>query len=215
MVDYSGLIAHLEELHERYPRVWDLRLIKRPSRMLLEMVGQGMRVLDIGAADRRMERRIREKYPDVVYKSMDIDRGFHHDFYSLDDIHETFDLIVLFEVIEHLELADGARLLSRLRELMAEDGRIIISTPNIYHPHRYWHNADHKTAYSYSELAGAMMSRGYEIVDIYRTYNAPFLEYLFRMTLAYPLHRTLDIDFAHSVVVVARKGKGKPASPSR
>lgn len=213
MVDYSDYYHHLEELYERYPRIWGLKLIKRPSWLLSRLIRPGMRVLDVGASDRRMGEKIRATHPDIVYKSMDVDRGFHHDFYSLDDIHELFDLIVLFEVIEHLDLEDGVRLLGRLGELLAEDGRIIVSTPNIHHPHRYFHNATHKTPYMYSELAGVMMRCGYEIIDIYRTYSAPFFGYLFRMTLFYPLHRILDVDFAHSIVVLARKrAKGADGS---
>ncbi len=212
MIDYSTILEQLEKLHRRFPTVWSLKLIPRPSRLLLKMVRPGMRVLDVGAADRRLEKRITSRHPGVVYKSMDLDRGFRHDFYSLDKIKETFDLIILFEVIEHLDLDEGIRMFDRLRGLLSDTGRIVISTPNIHHPHQYWHNATHKTAYMYSELAGVMMSRGYEIENIYRTYNSSLFGYLLRFTVAYPIHRILDVDFAQSIVVVGAKGKGPAAA---
>jgi SAM-dependent methyltransferase len=208
VVKHSRLLKYLEAIHRRYPTVWSLTTVPRASWMLLKIIRPGMRILEVGAADRRMERRIRAVSPDIVYKSMDIDRGLTHDYYSLDDVHEQFDLIVLFEIIEHLDLSDAVKMLTRLRELMSDGGRVIISTPNIYHPHRYWQKATHKTPFSYSELAGIMMERGYEIVTIHRAYKAPFITYCARMSFFYPFHRILDVDFAESIIIVAQKGTG-------
>ena len=69
-----------------------------------------------------MEEKILKKYEGVIYKSMDIDRSVPHDYYSLDEIDEQFDLIILFDVIEHLELEQGVELLSRLYELLVDGG---------------------------------------------------------------------------------------------
>jgi len=208
MVDHSSLLKYLHDLHRRYPTVWSLKLIPRSSWVLLGMVSPGMRILEVGASDRRMEKRIKAVSPDIVYKSMDVDRGFAHDYYSLDDVKERFDLIVLLEMIEHVDLPDVIGILERLRELMSDGASVILSTPNIYHPHRFWEKATHKTPLSYSELGGIMMRLGYDIVNIYRTYNAPFFTYLMRLTLFYPLHRILDVDFAQSIVIMAKKGSG-------
>jgi 2-polyprenyl-3-methyl-5-hydroxy-6-metoxy-1,4-benzoquinol methylase len=138
---------------------------------------------------------------------MDIDRGFPHDYYSLDEINEQFDLITLLEVIEHLELEAGVEMLGRLMELLVQGGKLIISTPNIFHPNRFWQNVTHKVAYSYEELGGIVLSKGFDVVGIYRTFNASFLKYLLRIILFYPLHRILNVDFAKSIVILAqRKG---------
>ena len=116
MIEWSEMIHYLDQIHERYPRIWKLKLIKRPSRLVMKQLRPGMHILDVGASDRRMEKRIQGAYPDIIYKSMDIDRGFHHDYYSLNDIDEQFDLITLLEVIEHIELEEGMELLERLQE---------------------------------------------------------------------------------------------------
>jgi SAM-dependent methyltransferase len=165
----------------------------------------GIHILDVGAGDKRMEKRVKDIYPDILYKSMDTDRTVPHDYYSLDEIDEQFDLIVLFEVIEHLELEQGVELLSRLNELLVTGGQLIISTPNIFHPNRFWTTATHKTAYSYEELGGIVLSQGFEAPEIYRTFHASVLKYFLRLTLLYPLHRILDVDFAKSIVVLAQK----------
>lgn len=207
MLSWNNLIIGRDQIHKRYPEIWDLKLIKRPSWLLKRHLRPGMRILDVGASDRRMEKKTKDVYPDIVYKSMDIDHNVPHDYYSLDDINEQFDLIILFEVIEHLELEQGVEMLGRLRALLVEGGRLIISTPNVYHPNEFMQTVTHRTAYSYDELAGIMLSQGFTVLAIYRTFNASFLKYFFRLILFYPLHRILNVDFAKSIVVLAqRKG---------
>jgi SAM-dependent methyltransferase len=205
MIDWTTLINCRDQIHKRYSKIWDLKLIKRPSWLLKRLLRPGMSILDVGASDRRMQKRATDIYPDIRYKSMDIDRSVAHDYYSLAEIKEHFDLIILFEVIEHLELEPGVELLSRLNELLVDGGKLIISTPNIFHPNRFWTTATHKTAYGYEELGGIVLSQGFEVLGIYRTFNASFLKYLLRLTLFYPLHRILNVDFAKSIVVLATK----------
>lgn len=205
MIDWTELINCRGKIHQRYSKIWALKLIKRPSWLLKRLLRPGMRILDVGASDKRMQKRVKDVYPDILYKSMDIDRTIPHDYHSLDEIDEQFDLIILFEVIEHLELEQGVELLRRLNELLVDGGQLIISTPNIFNPGRFWIDATHKTAYSYEELGGIVLSQGLEVLAIYRTFHASFLKYFFRLTLFYPLHRILNVDFAKSIVVVAAK----------
>jgi 2-polyprenyl-3-methyl-5-hydroxy-6-metoxy-1,4-benzoquinol methylase len=209
MIDWTELINCRDQIHKRYPQIWDLKLVKRPSWLLKKLLRPSMRILDVGASDKRMQKRVTNVYPDIRYKSMDIDRTVLHDYYSLDDIDEQFDLIILFEVIEHLELEQGVEMLSRLHELLVDGGTLIISTPNIFHPNRFWTTATHKTAYSYEELGGVMLSQGFEVLGIYRCFNASLVKYLLRLTIFYPLHRILNVDFAKSIVVLAQR-KGSP-----
>jgi SAM-dependent methyltransferase len=207
MIEWSQLIDGHDQIHGQYPKIWDLKLIKRPSRLVQKHLRPGMRILEVGASDRRMETRIKRAYPDITYKSMDIDRGLLHDYYTLDEIDEQFDLIILFEVIEHLELEDGVEMLGRLNELLVDGGRLIISTPNIFNPSRFWIDATHKVAYHYEELGGLLLSQGFEVLGIYRTFNASVPKYFLRLTLFYPLHRILNVDFAKSIVFLAQKNE--------
>jgi len=207
MIDWSQLIDGCDQIHKRYPKIWDLKLIKRPSWLVKKHLRPGMRILDVGAGDKRMERRVKDIYPDILYKSMDIDRKTPHDYYSLAEINEQFDLIILFEVIEHIELAKGVEMLRRLHELLVDGGMLIISTPNIFNPSRFWFDATHKVAYHYEELGGILLKQGFEVLEIYRTFNASIPKYILRHTLFYPLHRILEVDFAKSVVFRAQKRK--------
>jgi predicted SAM-dependent methyltransferase len=136
---------------------------------------------------------------------MDIDREQLHDFYSLEEIQESFDVIFLFEVIEHLNFEEGVQLLKKSYDLLNGEGRLILTTPNIFNPSRFWRDATHKVAYCYDELGGLLLAQGFQIKMMYRTYNDAYHRYLFRLYVTAPLHRYLGIDFAKSILVVAEK----------
>jgi 2-polyprenyl-3-methyl-5-hydroxy-6-metoxy-1,4-benzoquinol methylase len=136
---------------------------------------------------------------------MDIDREQLHDFYSLEEIQESFDVIFLFEVIEHLNFEEGVQLLKKSYDLLNGEGRLILTTPNIFNPSRFLRDATHKVAYCYDELGGLLLAQGFQIKVMYRTYNDAYHRYLFRLYVMAPLHRYLGIDFAKSILVVAEK----------
>ena len=136
---------------------------------------------------------------------MDIDREQFHDFYSLEEIQESFNVVFLFEVIEHVDLEEGVQLLKRVYSLLKDGGRLILTTPNVFSPSRFWRDATHKVAYCYDELGGLLLAQGFQIKVMYRTYNDAFHRYLIRLYVMAPLHRYLGIDFAKSVLVIAEK----------
>jgi 2-polyprenyl-3-methyl-5-hydroxy-6-metoxy-1,4-benzoquinol methylase len=202
-LEWSEMVRFREQIQVRYPTQWNLPLAKRASRIIRQLLRPGVRILDVGAADRRMEQWIKKYEPDAVYKSLDVDRSVTHDYYSLDDLDEEFDMITLLEVIEHLTLDDGITMLRQLRDALTEGGILVVSTPNIFNPHRFWLDATHRVAYSYAELGGILLAQGFVIDAMYRTFNAPLLEYWLRRVVLYPLHRIVNVDFAKSIVVVA------------
>lgn len=201
---WSRFYSHRLELRNRYRTVYRLKLKKKLLDVVIEELRSEGKVLDVGAHDRAVGEKLKSKLPSVIYKSMDIDRAEAHDYYSLDEISESFDMIILSEVIEHLEFCEGISLLRRLHQLLHLGGKLIISTPNLHHPNRYW-DSDHKTPYRYDEIGGVLLSVGFKVDKIYRIYNAPFFKRIFRIYVASFLHRYLDIDFAKSIVVVAVK----------
>jgi SAM-dependent methyltransferase len=202
---WSRLFEHRDKIHEKYPEIWDLKILRKRFPLMLEMIRDGERVLDMGASNRNLESRLKRHFPSLIYKSMDIDRERFHDFYSLEEIRECFDVVFLFEVIEHLDLKEGIRLLKRIYDLLNPGGRLILTTPNVFNPSRYWRDATHKVAYCYDELAGLLMAQQFQVRAMYRTYSDAFLRYFFRVYVMAPLHRYLGIDFAKSILIVAEK----------
>ncbi len=192
-----------------YRDVWEMKILRKRFPLMVQMIQDGEKILDIGASNRNFESRLKRHFPNLIYKSMDIDREQFHDFYSLEEIRETFDVIFLFDVIEHLELGEGARLLKRSYDLLNPGGRLILTTPNVFNPSRFWRDATHRVAYCYDELGGVLLAGGFSIKAMYRTYNDVFHRYFFRVYVMAPVHRYLGIDFAKSILVVAEKKSGR------
>lgn len=207
--EWSKLFAYRDRIHKRYREIWDVPLIKKRSLLLRRYLSDGMKVLDVGAGMRGMETEIARLGINVTYKSMDIDRGNTHDFYDTADIHEQFDAIIMFEVIEHLGLEEGLGLLTRLTGTLKEKGLIICSTPNIFNPARYMRDATHRTFYGYDELCGLLMLAGFEIKDVYRSFNDAVHRYILKVYLLGFVFRFLSIDYAYSVFVVGER-RGLP-----
>jgi len=201
---WSRFYAYRKEIRKAYPSVYKLKIKKKILDVIVEELQEGAKILDVGASNRSLGEKILSKYPSASYKTMDIDKARKHDYYSLEEITESFNMIILSEVIEHLTFIEGISMLQRLLERLEIGGKIIVSTPNLYHPNRYW-DPDHKTPYRYDEISGALLSVGFSIEKIIRIYNDQFIKRFFRIYVASCLHRYLDVDFAKSIVVVAAK----------
>lgn len=203
MDSWSELYRHRQKVKQRYPSIWSVPLVKKEMDRLLAIVADGTRVLEVGAGDRRFGRRLQSLRKNIEYRSFDIDQATQQDYYCLDDIEGTFDCIYAFELIEHLSPEEGLSLLRALRLRLKPQGLVLLGTPNLYHPHRYWGDITHKTPYKYEELGGLMMMAGYTLPDIYRIYNDAWLRRWLRLHIGIALHRYLDIDFASTVLLEA------------
>lgn len=206
-ISWSDLFKRRNEIHRRYPDIWHLKILRKRFPLMLRTLRDGARVLDVGASNRELEGRLKKYYPNLIYRSMDIDQTQFHDYYRFEDIQERYDVVFLFEVIEHLPLEEGMGMLKKIYELLIRGGKLILTTPNIYNPSRYWRDATHKQAYCYDELGGILMAQGFSIQEMYRTYSDAFHRYLFRVYVMAPLHRYLGVDFAKSILIVAIKGE--------
>jgi SAM-dependent methyltransferase len=200
---WSRLYECRQQVKAAHPSIWRLPVIKKELNRLLPIAQDHRRVLEIGAGDRRFGKRLMSSIPDLYYRSMDIDRRTEQDYYSLGDIDESFDFIYAFELIEHLTAEEGLELLTQARRLLADGGVLLLGTPNLYHPHRYWGDVTHKTPYKYAELGGLMLMAGFSNPRFYRIYNDAFLRRVFRLNVGVWLHRYLDIDFAHTILAEA------------
>jgi len=207
---WSHLYKRRREVYKTYPDFWKLRIKKKVVQVIEETIiglktdGTELNALDVGSNDRVMGEKIKKLYPGFNYESMDIDREQYHDHYDLNEIKKKFHLVFSFEVIEHLVFEDGIEMLSKMYDLLLPGGKLIISTPNVFHPNRYWEYS-HKVSYRYDEMGGILLSLGFKLDSIYRIYNDAFLKRLFRLWVAAPLHQYLCVDFAKSILLVAEK----------
>jgi len=205
-MDWSELNCYRESIHKRFPGIWDLKIVKKRLPVLLKHIQNGDRILEIGAYDRKLGEKIKAHLPRVEYRSMDIDRSLYHDYYTLKDVEGKFNEVLLFEVIEHLDVEEGVKLLKKIHELLYPGGKLILSTPNVMNPVRVWQDGlTHRVRYYYEELGSLLLSQGFEVVHIYRVFNDAFFRYLVKVYLFSLLHRYLGIDFAKSILVVAKR----------
>lgn len=203
--EWSSLFLYREGIHKMYPEVWDIPLVKKRSHLLKNMLKDGISLLDVGAGMKGMKREIEGLGIELSYKSMDVDRSNRHDYYDISSITEGFDAVLMFEVIEHMSLQDGLETLKKIYAVLNSKGMIILSTPNIFTPSRYMRDATHRTFYAYDELCGLLNIAGFQIKNVYRSYNDAFHRYVLKVYLMGWLFRFLGIDYAYSIFVVAEK----------
>ncbi len=205
---WSTFYSYRKTIRRLYPSIWDIPLIKKLPDIFLEICPKECSLLDVGAHDRKLGERLAKSIPGLIYKTMDIDPVGDHDYHSMNDINERFDTVNLSEVIEHLCLEHGVKLLTEIGEVLKPGGYLVVSTPNLNHPHRYW-DPDHKTPYRYDALAGLLLALRFKVEVIFRVHNEPFPQLWLRRFIGVWLHRYLDIDFAKSIIVVARSKDGE------
>jgi SAM-dependent methyltransferase len=203
---WSEQLRLRERVHQKYPQVWALKIVKKRLPIILKYLRDGEALLEVGASNRDLEGRIREYYPKALYKSLDIDPSYSHDYSNFEEIKETFDVVLLFEVIEHLTLDEGRKMVRNIYQILKPGGKVILTTPNVYTPGRYWKDATHRTAYHYEELGGLLLYQDFEILEMCRVFNEPLLSFLTKVYLFSPVFRFLGIDFTKSILIVARKG---------
>jgi len=180
-----------------------LPLIASSMDLIHKVVREGDKLLDVGANNRNLEKDLQTSGKQVEYYSYDIDRSLPHDYYDLSEITLQFDVVTILEVIEHIPPGDVARLFQRVAELLKPDGTIIVSTPNVCHPVRFWRDCTHITPFRYDELAGLLHSTGFTGIEVFRLKKMRIKDWL-RYWFSLPTLRLLDIDFAPGIVVRAK-----------
>ncbi len=202
---WSQLYAHRRAVAKRFGKIFSLPLVKRVNDVIRAEISPRGNLLEVGAGERGLLRRIQQWGIAVVYKSMDVDPWTKHDFRDLDHIDEQFDLVVSLEVIEHLPFDEIQPWLTQLATLLRPGGRLVLSTPNTYYPPAYLRDATHCTPLCYDELGGFVEAAGLRVERIVRIYHDPVHRVLLRRYLFGWLFRLIGIDFARQIVLVASR----------
>ena len=166
--------------------------------------GAKLAILDVGASDRQLERKLANVAPLVVYKSQDIDRGRPHDYYDTAAIRDTFDLVVSSEVIEHLDAAAKIAFVQDLYRLVAPGGWVVLTTPNAQHPTVFWRDFTHICPIHHLDLAGLLGRAGFTNVKIVRLTRMNVLKRL-RAWWYGGLLRMLHCDYAQTILAAAQR----------
>lgn len=185
--------------------ILNLPMVRDFRQPLIEFLRPGMKVLDIGANNRSLKDFVDGKLGfNVAYKSMDIDRSYQHDFYTLEEIEEEFHAIACFEVVEHMTAGMALQLFQHAHRLLGPEGRLFVSTPNVYHPMSFWSDCTHITPFRFRHLAGWMATAGFGRFWGYRVVHLTWKKRI-RYWRYRGLLRLLNLDFAPGILVVGEK----------
>jgi 2-polyprenyl-3-methyl-5-hydroxy-6-metoxy-1,4-benzoquinol methylase len=175
----SGYVAFNERRHRAHAK-------------LLDAVGTGKRVLDVGCSSGYLARPLVERGNTVVGIELDPAAALEAEAYCervlVGDIETialeldpaSFDVVLCGDVLEHLR--DPVATLARLRPFLRADGRLVLSTPNVAN----W-------AMRFSLLAGRWRYTDRGILDRSHTYL--FTRRTLRETLEAAGYRVERIDF--------------------
>lgn len=204
-LDWGAIYTQRKAIAHRFGDIWDVPLERRYHRVLQPLGKKDCRVLEIGAGDRALKKKLENFWGSVSYVSCDIDPNGNHDFSHIDDVEGEFDVVCGFEVIEHVKLTDAYQMVHQCFNLLPVGGVIALTTPNIYYPPAFLRDATHITPFCFDELGGLLQACGFEVTQIYRLYHDSILKKLLKRYVCYLLFRLLGIDFAEQIMVVAVK----------
>jgi 2-polyprenyl-3-methyl-5-hydroxy-6-metoxy-1,4-benzoquinol methylase len=127
----------------RYGKVSELSLAgEHRQRMIVSMVGTGVRVLDIGCHDGVIGRKIMDAGNEVVgvdisTKAVALAQAKGLEAYQMDITEDdqllfdkaSFDVVIAGEIIEHI--IDTDKFLLKIRDTLKPNGKLVLTTPNI------------------------------------------------------------------------------------
>jgi len=185
---------------------WDIK-IKRKSSMQLsaDIINKynNISILDIGANNRIFKTYLKKS---INYNSFDIDKNNYHDYYNLEDINKKYDIIVMFACIEHINKDDFIKkYLKKIKHILKKNGKIIISTNNIFHNLGIRTDLTHVQAYHPRDLNSILINNGFYSGVCYRVTNINLIfTKLYNFISKYIL-RPYYIDFIPEVILINKK----------
>ena len=161
-------------------------------------------VLEIGAGDRPFLPELKARGFSGTFKTMDVDRRQTFDYYSLEEITDRFDAVIMREVIEHIPRPLFYAYLKRLWALLLPGGILVVTTPNPWSASWYFCDYTHVSPWPPRDLYGVLRWFGFSRVEICRIIWPS--RWLWLKRIYWAVHsRFYDIDYAGAYVAAALK----------
>ncbi|MFW9875820.1 MAG: methyltransferase domain-containing protein [Candidatus Thorarchaeota archaeon] len=167
----------------------------------------GGNVLDVGAGKNKMLLSVlSEKLNNGRYYSLDTDPTGDFDFDSYEDIPDnlSFSLICANQVFEHLELQESIDMMYITSKYLEDNGKFIITIPNISHPNRYFGDITHQTPWSYPGFYMIYKYANLDVVKIAR-YSKRHPKGLMEKIITRYVSRVYRMDWCDSILMIGIK----------
>jgi hypothetical protein len=189
---------------------YDPEALNEVDRTILQALASASHVLDVGAGDLAVRRRLKAGGLQARYSTVDPTLEFAHDFSSLDEApDDAFDAVLILEVIEHLTLEEFWGFMDQAMAKLRPKGTLVISTPNAeFVASVFAGDMTHVHAYRGPDLAAFLHCHGFES-RLYRVvWRSPkeSLRERLRIQLARVLTRgILQVDYARGILLIGRR----------
>ncbi len=204
-VNWSVLAKFRKEIPKNVLRLPAIKQSNVPL-IIKSITSQHARILDIGANDRSMLKHLKDR--GAIYKSMDTDRTYKHDFYSLKEISGVYDIVLMLDVIEHLTFEEFLLYEKKVYSLLKPNGRLIIQTPNIFAlGGNQFYDVTHKQFWPYYDLYALLRDCGFRTVSVFRLVSATTILSRFRQMFGFLFCSIFgnNLDYAPNILVIAKK----------
>lgn len=190
-------------------RWWETDGLCDIERVYFEAVREAPSLLDVGAGDLRVMRKLQAAGYRGEYHTQDIGAEGRYTYRTLEEVGHPYGAILCLDVLEHLSLEAGLSLVRRMISLLSPGGALVIQTPNAaYIPSPLSWDMTHVQLYNIQDLWAFLTCEGMAVAG-YRVLLGPERPGAFvaaRTAIAsYMKLKILGCDFANNIAVVARK----------
>jgi hypothetical protein len=190
-------------------RWWDGNELCEIERIYFKEVLGAPSLLDVGAGDLRFMRRLQKAGFQGEYHTQDISDEHSYTYRSLCEIKRTYGAILCLDVLEHLALEEGLKLIDTLVGMLQENGVLILQTPNARCANNplAW-DMTHVHLYNINDLWAYLLTSGLHVHG-YRVVFGPRpkspLEHIRSMMVRVTATQCLGMDYAHNIALIARR----------
>lgn len=197
----------------RFPvrRFWDSDGLSDIEEVYFDAVRNASSLLDVGAGDLRVMRKVQAAGFTGEYHTQDIGVEGQYTYRDLAEVNRTYGAILCLDVLEHLDLVAGLTLLDQMVGLLEPGGALVIQTPNAaYIPDpRSW-DMTHLHVYNLPDLYAHLTCDGLEVRG-YRVLVGPrstgLVKRVKQRITAYVKRNILGCDYASNIAIIARRSR--------
>lgn len=188
---------------------WNIEELSESDKVLFKAIEEKSNLLDIGAGNFRVKKKIINAGFKGTYDTQDIGEEFSYTYNNINEISKKYGAIICLDVIEHLQLAEGLNLIEQLIERLEDGGVLVIQTPNarcIRHPLSW--DMSHLHCYNLNDLWSYLSNfnlevKGYRVVFVAE--QTSLKNKFLSMIGSYVITRLLGMDYADNIMLIAIK----------